>query len=188
MRTPFLKKFKRNGVLCMKFSFIHSDGKVEIIYVEATSDFEFIESVTGTVEYKLNNSTGSKEAYVYVEDDSDSEFIMSVVRMLRYEINNERAQKDWCRDSLDDDKFINFPSLDSTEDTAFRNISVEALRAAIEDLKPDERFIINRLYLDPDKVTQVELAKELGVEYDKLNKRVAVLVKIKLKKLIEKHE
>ena len=106
----------------IKFNFIHKSGKEERLYLEDASDFEFIESITGPVEYKVNKQTGRKEAYVFVDDDSDSEFISSVVEMLRHEINNERVQ----------------------------------IRAAVKKLKPAEQFIINRLYLNPITVTQVQ--------------------------------
>ena len=137
------------------------------------------------MEYRFN-SKGRKEAYVYVDDDSDSEFITLVVSMLRYEINNERVQKDWCRDSLDDDKFKNYPSPDSTEDAAFRNLDAKALKAAVEKLKPDEQFIINRIHFDSNKTTQVLLAKELGITTFALCRRIAGIM-IKLKNILEEH-
>ena len=173
----------------IKFNFIHSYGRAEdiYVYVEAVSDFAFIESLVSEFKLKRKNVPGKKEINVYVDEDSDFEFIASIVSTLKYEINNDRVQDEWCVGNQDDYEYQNYPAQDDTAEKALCNIEVAeinaAVRAAVKKLNPTERFIINRLYFDQPAVTKVQLAEEMGITSDLLYKRFE-RIKKKLKVLL----
>ena len=162
----------------IKINFIHASGKSEetYVYVEAVSDFAFIDSLVSEFKLKRKNVPSKKEISVYIDEDSDFEFIVSVVSAMKYEINNDRAQNDWRGGNQDDYEYQDYPAQDNTSEEALRNIEradvSAAVRAAVKKLKPTEQFIINRLYLDPVTVTPQDLAMKLGVEPNTLYKRV----------------
>ena len=139
------------------------------------------ESVTGEVfSFDVDVSSEISEAFVGREVDEDHEKAKGL----------EKAQSDKNRAetrrhySLDDEKHKNkfkyISSPDNTEEEALRNIDEESpfqnmddprVRAMVEALTPDERYIIKRRFLDPIPATYQEIAEEMGLTASVIQKR-----------------
>ena len=105
------------------------------------------------------------------------------------EIESKKDRAETRRhESLYEKHFETHEAPDNTEHDALRNIKIEALRKAIERLNPDEQLLVNRLYLDTNKVTQAELAMELGIDDPATLRRRITRIRNKLKYMIKKKQ
>ena len=119
---------------------------------------------------------------VNIEVEVDEAFSEAVMSVMEDEKKNERRETRRHQSLFDTDYEV-YKAPDNTERDALRNIDADALRTAVGKLDPDEQFLINRLYLDLIPAKQAELAAELGIEANKLRKRVFDIKK-KLRQLI----
>ena len=73
----------------------------------------------------------------------------------------------------------------NVEDTALNRVEISELRAALNALDQESRFVITELYLIPETKTEQELAVELGMTQQGVHKRKKKILEI-LKNLVVK--
>lgn len=112
-------------------------------------------------------------------DDSLGEVIVSIDHAVT--LNNRRETRRHESYSDDNDKLdcLIDPNAD-TQRFVLQLMDLEALRKALSQLNPNERYIINRLYLDDETISQAELARELGITEGSV-KKSAYRIRLKLR-------
>lgn len=96
----------------------------------------------------------------------------------------ERAEHEFIDEFISDEKIQSLHSDDDVEQAAENALLILLLRRSIKTLKPDEREIINMLFLDDDNLSLRAAAKKLGISHQALTKRL-VKILYKLRKEIE---
>jgi len=136
-------------------------------------------------EYTFHFDDGTSQRMVCGEDGVDLLHIITLRGEARLWNNNEERETD--KHSRIDDFPDTYGELkDKTVDVegeVLRSLDSEEVRAAVKKLKPDEQYLMQRLYLDEKPISQSDLAQELQVTENTIKQR-AKNTRTKLKKMI----
>ncbi|MBU5439896.1 hypothetical protein KQI42_17940 [Tissierella sp. MSJ-40] len=143
------------------------------------------------INYIYYSADGSKTV-IKPGEDGVTEAIIETLHQLddeAYDINRSETRRHESIDDLNDKaEMIIDPNAD-VEDKVLSEIENEATKKIVQDilleLKPQQRDLINKLYLSDNPMTQAEYAKELGIEESSVSQK-AWRARTKIKKIIER--
>lgn len=137
--------------------------------------------------YSVN---GTKTVLTPGEDGITEAIIETLHQLDDEEADNNRSEtrRHSSIDDLNDkSKYLKDLYVD-VDDEVFSNIEREAIKKimheVLEELKPQQRDLINALYLSDNPMTQAEYAEKLGIKETSVSQK-AWRAKAKIKKLLE---
>lgn len=151
---------------------------------------KFKTSKKNRINYIYYDSNGIKTVLIPGEDGVNEATIELLHQFDDEEVNNNRREtrRHSSIDEINDkSKYIKDLYVD-VEEEALSKIESEATEKIVQDtlleLKPQQRDLINKLYLSDNPMTQAEYAEELGIEESSVSQK-AWRARTKIKKIIE---
>lgn len=151
---------------------------------------KFKTSKKNRINYIYYDSNGIKTVLIPGEDGVNEATIEILHQFDDEEVNNNRREtrRHSSIDEINDkSKYIKDLYVD-VEEEALSKIESEATKKIVQDtlleLKPQQRDLINKLYLSDNPMTQAEYAEELGIEESSVSQK-AWRARTKIKKIIE---
>ncbi|NMA73032.1 MAG: sigma-70 family RNA polymerase sigma factor [Bacteroidales bacterium] len=151
---------------------------------------KFKTSKKNRINYIYYDSNGIKTVLIPGEDGVNEATIEILHQFDDEEVNNNRREtrRHSSIDEINDkSKYIKDLYVD-VEEEALSKIESEATEKIVQDtlleLKPQQRDLINKLYLSDNPMTQAEYAEELGIEESSVSQK-AWRARTKIKKIIE---
>lgn len=151
---------------------------------------KFKTSKKNRINYIYYDSNGIKTVLIPEEDGVNEATIEILHQFDDEEVNNNRREtrRHSSIDEINDkSKYIKDLYVD-VEEEALSKIESEATEKIVQDtlleLKPQQRDLINKLYLSDNPMTQAEYAEELGIEESSVSQK-AWRARTKIKKIIE---
>ena len=151
---------------------------------------KFKTSKKNRINYIYYDSNGIKTVLIPGEDGVNEATIEILHQFDDEEVNNNRRETrrhSSIGEINDKSKYIKDLYVD-VEEEALSKIESEATEKIVQDtlleLKPQQRDLINKLYLSDNPMTQAEYAEELGIEESSVSQK-AWRARTKIKKIIE---